>query len=65
MIKTRPQYLRNRSHKFWTKSFSICNDEVPGFLNDLAESILQCGKTVRLLRTCDSKVSILDISYCS
>ncbi|KAK1129796.1 hypothetical protein K0M31_019505 [Melipona bicolor] len=55
MIKTRPQYLRNRSHKFWTKSFSICNDEVPGFLNDLAESILQCGKTVRLLRTCDSK----------
>ncbi|XP_020722370.1 gamma-tubulin complex component 6 isoform X2 [Bombus terrestris] len=55
MIKTRPQYLRNRSHKFWTKSFSICNDEVPGFLNDLAESILQCGKTVRLLRICDSK----------
>ncbi|KOX79233.1 Gamma-tubulin complex component 6 [Melipona quadrifasciata] len=55
MIKTRPQYLRNRSHKFWTKSFSICNDEMPGFLNDLAESILQCGKTVRLLRTCDSK----------
>ncbi|CAD1481252.1 unnamed protein product [Heterotrigona itama] len=55
MIKTRSQYLRNRSHKFWTKSFSICNDEVPGFLNDLAESILQCGKTVRLLRTCDSK----------
>ncbi|CAL7941848.1 unnamed protein product [Xylocopa violacea] len=55
MIKTRPQYLRNRSHKFWTRSFSICNDAVPGFLSDLAESILQCGKTVRLLRTCDSK----------
>lgn len=55
MIKTRPQYLRSRSHKFWTKSFSIYNDAVPAFLNDLAESILQCGKTVRLLRICDSK----------
>ncbi|XP_031775581.1 gamma-tubulin complex component 6 isoform X2 [Apis florea] len=55
MIKTRPQYLRSRSHKFWTKSFSIYNDAVPSFLNDLAESILQCGKTVRLLRICDSK----------
>ncbi|XP_017875473.1 gamma-tubulin complex component 6 [Ceratina calcarata] len=55
MIKTRPQYLRNRSHKFWAHSFRIYNDAVPGFLSDLAESILQCGKTVRLLRTCDSK----------
>ncbi|XP_017767258.1 PREDICTED: gamma-tubulin complex component 6 [Eufriesea mexicana] len=55
MIKVRPQYLRNRSHKFWIKSFSIYNDAVPGFLNDLAESILQCGKTVRLLRICDPK----------
>nr|XP_034191559.1 gamma-tubulin complex component 6 isoform X1 [Osmia lignaria] len=55
MIKTRPQYLRNRGHRFWTKSFSVFSDSVPGFLNDLAESILQCGKTVRLLRTCDPK----------
>ncbi|CAK9817690.1 Gamma-tubulin complex component 6 [Anthophora quadrimaculata] len=55
IIKTRPQYLRARNHKFWTRSFSISNDAVPGFLSDLAESILQCGKTVRLLRTCDSK----------
>ncbi|XP_076160532.1 gamma-tubulin complex component 6 isoform X3 [Ptiloglossa arizonensis] len=55
MIKTRPQYLRSRGHKFWTKSFSVCNEAVPGFLTDLAESILQCGKTVRLLRICDSK----------
>ncbi|XP_076391112.1 gamma-tubulin complex component 6 [Megachile rotundata] len=55
MIKIRPQYLRNRGHKFWTKSFGVCNDAVPGFLTDLTESILQCGKTVRLLRTCDPK----------
>ncbi|XP_076757782.1 gamma-tubulin complex component 6 isoform X2 [Xylocopa sonorina] len=61
MIKTRPQYLRNRSHKFWTRSFSICNDAVPGFLSDLAESILQCGKTVRLLRTCDSKNPVCNV----
>ncbi|XP_043252433.1 gamma-tubulin complex component 6 isoform X2 [Colletes gigas] len=55
MIKTRPQYLRNRGHKFWTKSFSVCNEVVPGFLIGLTEAILQCGKTVRLLRICDSK----------
>ncbi|XP_076680374.1 gamma-tubulin complex component 6 isoform X2 [Andrena cerasifolii] len=55
MIQVRPQYLRNRSQRFWTKSFSVCNEAVPGFLTDLAESILQCGKTVRLLRICDTK----------
>ncbi|XP_078035219.1 gamma-tubulin complex component 6 [Augochlora pura] len=55
MIKTRPQYLRNRDHKFWTKSFSLRNEAVPGFLNVLTESILQCGKTVRLLRICSAK----------
>ncbi|XP_076292493.1 gamma-tubulin complex component 6 [Lasioglossum baleicum] len=55
MIKTRPQYLRNRDHKFWTKSFSIRNEGIPGFLNGLTESILQCGKTVRLLRICSTK----------
>lgn len=57
MIQVRPQYLRNRGQRFWTKSFSVCNEAVPGFLTDLAESILQCGKTVRLLRICDTKVS--------
>ncbi|KOC68778.1 Gamma-tubulin complex component 6 [Habropoda laboriosa] len=61
IIKTRPQYLRTRSHKFWTKSFSIYSDAVPGFLSDLAESILQCGKTVRLLRTCDSKNPVCNV----
>ncbi|XP_054008451.1 gamma-tubulin complex component 6 [Hylaeus anthracinus] len=55
MIKTEPQYLRNRGHTFWTKSFRVSNEAVPGFLTDLVESILQCGKTVRLLRICDSK----------
>ncbi|XP_015438948.1 PREDICTED: gamma-tubulin complex component 6 [Dufourea novaeangliae] len=55
MIKTRSQYLRNRDHKFWTKSFSVRNEAIPGFLSSLAESILQCGKTVRLLRICDTK----------
>ncbi|XP_076241875.1 gamma-tubulin complex component 6 [Calliopsis andreniformis] len=62
MIKTRSQYLRNRGHKFWTKSFTVCNEAIPGFLSDLTESILQCGKTVRLLRICDSKNPVCHIS---
>ncbi|XP_043790294.1 gamma-tubulin complex component 6 isoform X2 [Apis laboriosa] len=62
MIKTRPQYLRSRSHKFWTKSFSIYNDAVPVFLNDLAESILQCGKTNPICRVCITEQP--DINVC-
>ncbi|XP_031845886.2 gamma-tubulin complex component 6 isoform X2 [Nomia melanderi] len=55
MIKTRPQYLRSRDYKFWTKTFIVRNEAIPGFLSGLSESILQCGKTVRLLRVCNAK----------
>ncbi|XP_015591181.1 gamma-tubulin complex component 6 isoform X2 [Cephus cinctus] len=55
MIQMRPQYLRQRGRKFWTKGFGINTKSVPRFLDSLTESILQCGKAVRLLKLCDPK----------
>lgn len=56
MIKEHSQFLRNKGPKFWTKSFTVHHESVPSFLNRLTESILQCGKAVRLLKICDPKV---------
>ncbi|XP_034936754.1 gamma-tubulin complex component 6 [Chelonus insularis] len=53
IIKIRSQYLRHRGHKFWTKCFGINNQAVPGFLKNLTDLILQCGKTVKLLKICN------------
>ncbi|KAG8042057.1 hypothetical protein G9C98_000048 [Cotesia typhae] len=55
MIFVREKYIRNRGHKFWTKCFGISKELVPGFLINLTDSILQCGKAVRLLKICDPK----------
>ncbi|XP_012273523.1 gamma-tubulin complex component 6 [Orussus abietinus] len=55
MINVQPHYLRQRGYKFWTKAFGINVQSVPGFLETLIDSILQCGKTIKLLRVCDPK----------
>ena len=56
MIKIKSQHTNSRSHRFWTRGFSINHNLVPGFLAELADSILQCGKAVALLKICDPKV---------
>ncbi|XP_058794937.1 gamma-tubulin complex component 6 isoform X1 [Phymastichus coffea] len=53
MIRIKPQYLRIRGHRFWTQSFRINHSSVPGFLSDLTDTILQCGKAVALLKICN------------
>ncbi|KAJ8664580.1 hypothetical protein QAD02_006242 [Eretmocerus hayati] len=65
MIKVRPQYLRTRSHRFWTRGFSINQQCVPGFLSGLADTILQCGKAVSLLRICDPQNPLCRVSSSS
>lgn len=62
MIQARSHYLRKRGRKFWTESFAIDTKSVPGFLSELSESILQCGKTLRLLKICSPKVIFHDQS---
>ncbi|EFN83778.1 gamma-tubulin complex component 6 isoform X2 [Harpegnathos saltator] len=62
MIQVRSQYLRKRGRKFWTEGFAIDVDSVPGFLSDLSESILQCGKTLRLLKICSPKNPVCNLS---
>lgn len=56
MIKTKLKYVNVQGHRFWTRAFAINHKSVPGFLRDLADSILECGKTMRLLKICDPKV---------
>lgn len=62
MIQARSHYLRKRGRKFWTESFMIDTESVPGFLSELSESILQCGKTLRLLKTCSPKNPVCNVS---
>ncbi|KYQ53301.1 Gamma-tubulin complex component 6 [Trachymyrmex zeteki] len=63
MIQARSHYLRKRGRKFWTESFAIDTESVPGFLSELSESILQCGKTLRLLKICSPKNSVCNVSF--
>ncbi|KAG5328838.1 GCP6 protein, partial [Acromyrmex heyeri] len=62
MIQARSHYLRKRGRKFWTESFAIDTESVPGFLSELSESILQCGKTLRLLKICSPKNPVCNVS---
>ncbi|XP_020292162.1 gamma-tubulin complex component 6 [Pseudomyrmex gracilis] len=62
MIQVRSKYLRRRGRKFWTDSFAIDAASVPGFLTELSDSILQCGKTLRLLKICNPKNPVCNIS---
>ncbi|XP_024874610.1 gamma-tubulin complex component 6 [Temnothorax curvispinosus] len=62
MIQARSHYLRKRGRKFWTESFAIDTESVPGFLSELSESILQCGKTLRLLKICSPKNPVCNAS---
>ncbi|EZA61700.1 Gamma-tubulin complex component [Ooceraea biroi] len=62
MIQAQSQNLRKRGRKFWTESFAIDKESVPGFLSELSESILQCGKTLRLLKICNPKNPVCNVS---
>lgn len=55
MIRQRPQFLHEKSHRFWTKAYALNGNSVPGFLSHLTDSIIECGKTVKLLKICDPK----------
>ncbi|XP_015183133.1 PREDICTED: gamma-tubulin complex component 6 [Polistes dominula] len=61
MIKEHSQFLRSKGPKFWTKSFTVHHESVPSFLTRLTESILQCGKAVRLLKICDPKNPVCNV----
>ncbi|XP_014222497.1 gamma-tubulin complex component 6 [Trichogramma pretiosum] len=65
MIVARPQYLRTRTHRFWTRAFIINPNLVPGFLADLVNPILQCGKAITLLKICDPKNPLIRLSVSS
>lgn len=62
MIKVKPHYVRLKDRKFWTRAFTINNQSVPRFLRSFTDSILECGKTVRLLKICDPKNAVCIVS---
>nr|CAH7735023.1 unnamed protein product [Callosobruchus chinensis] len=48
---------------YWTRSYSVCEDIMPDFLVDLKNDILYCGKSMMLLKLCNSseqKIKRLD-----
>ncbi|XP_029672354.1 gamma-tubulin complex component 6 [Formica exsecta] len=63
MIQSRSHNLRKRGRKFWTDSFTIDTESIPGFLSKLSEPILQCGKTLRLLKICNPKNPVCIVSF--
>ncbi|XP_072760196.1 uncharacterized protein Grip163 [Anoplolepis gracilipes] len=63
MIQPQSHNLRKRGRKFWTDSFAIDTESVPGFLSELSDSILQCGKTLRLLKICNPKNPVCSVSF--
>jgi hypothetical protein len=51
------KYISTRGRTYWTRSYTLRKDIVPDFLADLRMDILNCGKTMNLLRLCVQSVS--------
>lgn len=56
-IKPNFKYISTRGRTYWTRSYSIREDIVPDFLVDLRMDILNCGKSMNLLKLCLQSVS--------
>ncbi|KAL3274680.1 hypothetical protein HHI36_016059 [Cryptolaemus montrouzieri] len=52
-IKTNLKYIVTRGRTYWTRGFTLRQDIIPDFLNDLKDSILLCGKMMNLLKLCN------------
>nr|CAH7735022.1 unnamed protein product [Callosobruchus chinensis] len=62
-IKIDHKYLLTKGRTYWTRSYSVCEDIMPDFLVDLKNDILYCGKSMMLLKLCNSseqKIKRLD-----
>nr|CAI5853816.1 unnamed protein product [Callosobruchus analis] len=62
-IKIDHKYLLTKGRTYWTRSYSISEDIMPDFLVDLKNDILYCGKSMMLLKLCNSseqKIKRLD-----
>ncbi|XP_067011567.2 gamma-tubulin complex component 6 [Anabrus simplex] len=52
-IQVNPRMCLSRSRAYWTSSFTLVNGAVPGFLRGIENDILQCGKSMNLLKLCN------------
>lgn len=56
-IKPDSKFLQSRGRTYWTRSYSLCEDMVPDFLDELKLEVLSCGKAMNLLKCCHHLVS--------
>ncbi|KAJ8877699.1 hypothetical protein PR048_022154 [Dryococelus australis] len=54
-IQAVPEFQCSSSRSYWNRGFSLDDSEVPAFLLGLQDSILQCAKTIALLKRCNPK----------
>lgn len=58
-IRSDSKYLVSKGRSYWTRSYTIREDLVPDFLDDLRFDVLSCGKTMNLLKCCNPLVSTI------
>ncbi|KAJ8981891.1 hypothetical protein NQ317_007283 [Molorchus minor] len=51
-IRPNCKYISTRGRTYWTRSYTILEDIVPDFLIDLRLDLLNCGRTMNLLKLC-------------
>ncbi|XP_063218512.1 gamma-tubulin complex component 6 [Bacillus rossius redtenbacheri] len=54
-IQAVPEWQSGGGRSYWSRGFSLDEAEVPCFLRGLHDSVLQCAKTVALLKLCSPK----------
>lgn len=56
-IQVTPKYLASQGRTFWTRSYTLKGDIIPHFLTNSHLDILNCGKSINLLKICAPNVS--------
>ncbi|KAK5641064.1 hypothetical protein RI129_009611 [Pyrocoelia pectoralis] len=51
-INVHPKYITTRGRTYWTRSYTLRDDIVPDFIENLTSDILLCGKAMNLLTLC-------------
>ena len=61
ILEPGPEFLASRNRDFWTKAVALkvsgSRSDVPLFLREHLDDVFQCGKTVMLIRACQTYVS--------
>lgn len=62
-IEKTQRYVSSRNRTYWNGSYTIQNNLVLNFLEDLKHEILACGKAMSLLKICKPNVSKFHVTF--